>query len=1012
MKSTVKIPCLRCSESLKVDKQHVGRKFRCAGCGYRFVLTSEMVTRHEQLRKTTTGTDSINPIQQPESSINAPPSAKTITGAGKATSNIDQVEDNPNVQSIIEAENQRNSRLGSKSASPEHQQADNDYQPTLAEEDPSLDHPIPLQPAAGPFSEQDNQSETPDARHKETGAVMSSEADSVESKKPAAKSENSSDERRKELGRYQLLNVLGQGAFGIVYRAYDPQEDRMVAIKALKRRDQPGNTVKRFVREAKASYALKHPNIVAVYDVGVHENTPYIVSQLVTGGSIADQIKHAPPSYEQAARWVADIADALAFAHRKGIVHRDIKPANILLDEHQVPYLTDFGLAKRQSHDATLTQEGTLLGTPSYMSPEQARGELEKVNAKSDQYSLGAVFYELLTRQQPFSGPSHAVIAQVAMHRPVPPGQLDYNIPKRLQQICQTAMNFQRSARYANVGDMARELRKWLENPQQEPIDPRKSTSPTSSTPIPPARKRSNRPSKSTKLTPVFVGLGSVAILVLIAFGIVQLINSNRNQTDTPASNAKTTVTEKENPTPPIDGTKPEAATISQPPPNKPRPESEQRGHLLADLLVRYADTDRDGIPDNKDPDFDGDQAPDDPNAKLATEYWRNKLVPRLTNKFTCLVVSPDAPLADFATIRDAISNAHPGGTILVMPGNYTTAGTIDRSVKIQGISPPETIELRVDQGFEISENVEVSLERLEIISEQGTALLCRNGTLRLTDCVINSTNGTAIELNDAATARLAQVTMRDCGASAIKLGGTSQLTTETLTITRSLETQIIAEGEASLKLTDTIISEGTAHGIELRDKAALRMNNGSIKQHALSGILATGEATILLAGTRIDGNIEDGIRMNDTASLETSSGTAVENNTGGGIDFKSKGKLILNGTRITANTVGLTVHRGRGGQLTDCTISENLEDGLVNDGGSVNATNTYFTSNEGNGVTITSAGNMSASSCRMTGNEKYGITISANAEASLEKTDMSRNKEGPYKLAPGAKMTGRGNSR
>lgn len=264
------------------------------------------------------------------------------------------------------------------------------------------------------------------------------------------------------LGRFTLKELLGQGTYGRVYRAYDPLLDRSVALKIANLIPNDKRKVQRFLSEAKSAARLRHPNIVPTYESGQTDGHYYIAAQFVAGETLSNRIKHAPPDYREAAEWVRQLAAALAYAHGEGIVHRDIKPDNIMLDDHRVPQILDFGLAKRLNADATMTIDGTVLGTPAYMAPEQARGDLANVGPLSDEYSLGVVLYELLTGKKPFDGSPHAVIAHVINSEPRPPRSFRADVPHDLEAICQVAMNKDPQQRYQNCSQLADDLARWL----------------------------------------------------------------------------------------------------------------------------------------------------------------------------------------------------------------------------------------------------------------------------------------------------------------------------------------------------------------------------------------------------------------------------------------------------------------------------------------------------------------------------------------------------------------------
>lgn len=265
------------------------------------------------------------------------------------------------------------------------------------------------------------------------------------------------------LGRFELKAILGQGAFGRVYRAYDPQLDRYVALKVPTFSLEDQRRVIRFVTEARAAARLRHPNIVPTYESGKIGGQYYIAAQFVNGMPLSRRIREAPPDFRQAMLWVRQLADALSYAHSEGIVHRDIKPDNIMLDEKLVPQIMDFGLARRTDEDAVMTTDGSIMGTPAYMSPEQARGDIALVGPASDQFSLGVVMYELLVGRRPFDGTTHAVISQVIGTEPPPPRSLCPDLPRDLEAICLKAMEKDPAQRYATAADLSADVGRWLE---------------------------------------------------------------------------------------------------------------------------------------------------------------------------------------------------------------------------------------------------------------------------------------------------------------------------------------------------------------------------------------------------------------------------------------------------------------------------------------------------------------------------------------------------------------------
>jgi WD40 repeat protein len=276
------------------------------------------------------------------------------------------------------------------------------------------------------------------------------------------------------VGRFVVRKRLGAGAFGTVYRAYDPQLDRDVALKVPNAGVMTdARRVERFLREAKAAANLRHPHIVPVFDAGRHGDSYYIASAFIAGKPLADTIPEAGDDFRRAARVVRELAEALAYAHEQGIVHRDVKPANLMLDGQDRVHLMDFGLASRQDEASRLTNDGAVMGTPSYMSPEQARGQKGEAQPAADQYAAGCVLYELLTGRPPFNGPPAVVIAAVLTTEPDPPRKYRPGVPADLETICSKAMSKRPEDRYPDCRVLADDLRRWLDG---EPIAARRAS--------------------------------------------------------------------------------------------------------------------------------------------------------------------------------------------------------------------------------------------------------------------------------------------------------------------------------------------------------------------------------------------------------------------------------------------------------------------------------------------------------------------------------------------------------
>jgi hypothetical protein len=266
------------------------------------------------------------------------------------------------------------------------------------------------------------------------------------------------------LGKFELLEELGSGSFGTVFRARDTELDRTVAIK-IQRAGALNHEADddRFLREARSAAQLKHPHIVALYETGkTEEGICYLVSEYVEGRTLEQRLRERREDLRAAAVLAATLADALHYAHSKGVVHRDIKPANVMIDAAGQPHIMDFGLAKRDTGEVTVTQSGDLMGTPAYMSPEQACGQGHYVDARSDIFSLGVVLYELLTGERPFQGHRRMVLLQVLEEDPRMPRRLNDRIPRDLETICLKAMARAPARRYPTARDMADDLHRFL----------------------------------------------------------------------------------------------------------------------------------------------------------------------------------------------------------------------------------------------------------------------------------------------------------------------------------------------------------------------------------------------------------------------------------------------------------------------------------------------------------------------------------------------------------------------
>lgn len=263
------------------------------------------------------------------------------------------------------------------------------------------------------------------------------------------------------IDRFEVVRKIGSGSFGVVYEGHDPDLHRSVAIKVRRRTSGYRQGDDAELEEARTIARLSHPNIVPVFDVGSTDKYPcYIVSALIDGNDVAEQLRQRKFSVDEAVELVAAIADALDYAHEQGVVHCDVKPRNILLDESGRPFLVDFGLARR---DEQVIKDGQIAGTPAYMSPEQARGEGHRVTGRSDLFSLGVVLYELLTGRRPFDAESvDRLLAQVDQADPPPLSLTVAGLPEEFQRVCNRAMARRADDRYANGREFAEDLRAAL----------------------------------------------------------------------------------------------------------------------------------------------------------------------------------------------------------------------------------------------------------------------------------------------------------------------------------------------------------------------------------------------------------------------------------------------------------------------------------------------------------------------------------------------------------------------
>ena len=273
----------------------------------------------------------------------------------------------------------------------------------------------------------------------------------------------------RQLGEYQLIQEIGRGGMGIVYKATQDGVERPVAVKTIiAGRLASPNDIERFYQEARAAGKLRHPHIVQVHQAGELEGQHFFSMDFIEGKNLATLAHLGQLGFTQIAVILRKITEAIQFAHSKGVLHRDLKPQNVLVDANGEPHVSDFGLAKDIHADSQITTEGSALGTPSYMSPEQAQARHGELDARTDVYSLGAVLYELLTRRPPFKGDSPIeTIMMVVQQRPVPPRAINKDCPRDLEAICLKCLEKDPPARYQSAQELAGDLQRFL---NQQPV--------------------------------------------------------------------------------------------------------------------------------------------------------------------------------------------------------------------------------------------------------------------------------------------------------------------------------------------------------------------------------------------------------------------------------------------------------------------------------------------------------------------------------------------------------------
>ncbi len=325
----------------------------------------------------------------------------------------------------------------------------------------------------------------------------------------------------KKIGKYDILSILGKGAMGIVYKALDPDIDRKVAIKTIRfdlASEETDNEeiMERFMREAQAAGKLTHPNIITIFDVGREEDLTYIVMQYIEGPSLQRLIAHGEKfSVPEVIKLMEQVCNGLDYAHQNGIVHRDIKPGNILLDNNKRPYICDFGVARVDT--STLTQSGTAVGTPSYMSPEQVMGK--KIDKRSDIFSIGCILYEFLTGRRPFEAENiTTVIYKIINEEPPAISEIKKGLPAGFEKIVNKALAKDANDRYQNCKQLTEDLRN-LDKLSDKTI----AVTVAKELPIPEEEEREEevpeKEKKKKRKLGLILGITIPAVLIIIAGG-------------------------------------------------------------------------------------------------------------------------------------------------------------------------------------------------------------------------------------------------------------------------------------------------------------------------------------------------------------------------------------------------------------------------------------------------------------------------------------------------------------
>ncbi|HTU27338.1 MAG TPA: protein kinase, partial [Pirellulales bacterium] len=451
--SAIVAACPKCRTSYRVDATRLGRQVACTKCKTQFVLAAS------QADAGTSGGRAES--QSAVSGSSNAPAANGQTGAPRKDAAVRTIVEQPadhdtSVEQLIQGNEAAASPAGSAAA----KSGANSVSKSAVKN--AVKNAVKTAPAGGSVTPK---SAPPKSNTASSGSAAGTSGGSQPPAgvTPPAPSAGAGSGDTK--GRFEILAQLGEGAFGMVYKARDTKLDRLVALKVPKlgvlgsKRD-----VERFLREARSAGNLRHQHIVPIYDAGELGKSYFIASGFIEGNTLESLLLERPnPDLAATAALIQKLALALHYAHGKGIVHRDIKPGNVMIDIDGEPMIVDFGLARREEGDLLQTRMHAVMGTPAYMSPEQHTGVNDQVGPPSDQWALGIMLYEMLTGRRPFQGDNAAQLAYAVLKTEAErPSKLNPRISRDLETICLKCLEKDSAKRYASCRALADDLGRWL----------------------------------------------------------------------------------------------------------------------------------------------------------------------------------------------------------------------------------------------------------------------------------------------------------------------------------------------------------------------------------------------------------------------------------------------------------------------------------------------------------------------------------------------------------------------